>query len=114
MKENPRLNEEYRSAWENYDLSLRELQAAADKGGGAHLDMLLLSVEKARLEYSAARDRLAADMLGADIQALATATANKRVRDTAQLLWDLSGMPQGSAENDWLRAERIVQYAGGR
>jgi len=121
MKENPKLIEAYRSAWENYDLSLRELQAATEREERSRLDMLLLSVETARLEYSAARDRLAADMLGCnalggDIGVPASSirrdhAPDHRVRDTAQLLWELSGKPLGTAENDWLRAERIVRYA---
>ena len=112
MKENPKLIEDYRSAWENYDLRLRELQGATDGGDCSRIDTLLFSVERARLEYSAARDRLAADMLGAEIGVPATAKPDRRVRDTARLLWELSGKPHGTAENDWLRAERIVRYAG--
>jgi hypothetical protein len=111
MSGNPKLVEDYRAGWAQYDLSLRELQRAADQGDHGSLEPLLLSVERAQLNYSAARDRLAAEMLGADIGALASAVADRRIHDTAQLLWELSGKPQGTAENDWLRAERIVRHA---
>ena len=97
---------------ERYELSLKELQNAADNGDRGRIEPLLLSVETTRLKYGAARDRLAAEMLGADMADLAPATAHRRTRDMAQLLWELSGKPNGTAENDWLRAERIVRYAG--
>lgn len=103
--------EAYRAGWAEYEMRLRELQCAADRGDHSRLEPLLLSVETARLKYSAARDRLAAQMLGADLTGLAPATADRRIRGTAQLLWELSGKPQGTAEFDWLRAERIVRHA---
>jgi|SRR5580658_6785191 hypothetical protein len=112
MKDNPGLVEEYRSAWEKYDLSLRELQADPDKEQRGRLESLLLSVETARLQYSTARDRLAAEMLGTDLSSITPATADHRIRDTAKLIWELSGKPHGTAENDWLRAEHIVRYGG--
>jgi len=34
-----------------------------------------------------------------------------RIREKAQLLWELAGKPQGSAEADWLGAERLVRSA---
>ena len=113
MRDDRKLVEDYRSAWEKYDLSLRELQIAVEKGDGTFIERLLLSLERARLQYRAARDRLAADMLGADFSVLAPTPIDCRIRDTAHLLWELSGKPQGTAENNWLCAERIVRYANG-
>jgi hypothetical protein len=112
MKENPKLAEEYRAEWAKYDLSLKELQRAEDGGDYSRLEPLLLSVETARLNYNAARDRLAAGMLGVDLDALPPVAEDYRIRGTAQLLWELSGKPQGTEEFDWLRAERIVRNAG--
>jgi hypothetical protein len=66
MKHNHELDEEYRAAWENYALSSRELQHAADCEDRGRVEPLLLSVETARLKYSVARDRLAARMAGAN------------------------------------------------
>jgi hypothetical protein len=34
-----------------------------------------------------------------------------KVRDTAQLLWEFAGKPQGTAECDWHRAEKLVLAA---
>jgi len=110
MSDNIKPVEEYRAGWAEYELSLKDLQCAADRGDHSRLEPLLLTVETARLKYSAARDRLAAQMLGADITGLASATPDRQIRGTAQLLWELSGKPQGTAEFDWLRAERIVRH----
>ena len=105
------LFEEYRTRWTKYDLTLQELLCAADRDDHSRLEPLLLSVETARLNYSAARDRLASEMLGgADTGLLKSAIPDHRIRDTAHLLWELSGKPQGTAENDWLRAEAIVRH----
>jgi hypothetical protein len=112
MKDTSRLAEEYRSEWAKYDLSLKELQRAEDAGDHSLLEPLLLSVETARLNYNAARDRLAAAMLGVDLDTLAPVAPDYRIRGTAQLLWELSGKPEGTAEFDWQRAERIVRHAG--
>lgn len=75
------------------------------------MEPLLLAVETARLNYNAARDRLAAAMLGVDVASLPSVAEDYRVRETAQLLWELAGKPQGTAEFDWLRAERIVRHS---
>jgi hypothetical protein len=33
------------------------------------------------------------------------------IRKTAQLLWELAGRPDGTAERDWQRAEQLVHAA---
>ena len=105
------LVEDYRSAWAKYDVSLREFQTAVEREDRGSIERLLFSLERARSQYRAARDRLAAEMLGADVSVLPPTPVDYRIRDTAQLLWELSGKPQGTEENDWLRAERIVSCA---
>jgi hypothetical protein len=84
MKGNRKLVEEYRPAWKRYDLSLKELQNATDNGDRGQMEPLLLSAEMTRLKYRAARDRLAAEMLGADMADLAPATEHRRTRDMAR------------------------------
>ena len=107
MRNNRKLVEEYRSAWEKYKLSLKELQTEADNGDRDRLEPLLLSVETGRLKYGAARDCLAAEILGVDFAAAAPATADL----SHSRYGALSGKPQGTAENDWRRAERSVRHA---
>jgi hypothetical protein len=33
------------------------------------------------------------------------------IRETARLLWEMAGRPEGSAERDWSRAEQLVHAA---
>jgi len=110
MTDRRKLVEEYSAAWARFDQSLRELQAAVDRGEDRDSESLLLRVELSRLRYSAARNRLAADMLHSD---LPNAVDGKEghIREAAHLLWELAGRPQGTAESDWLRAENLVQRA---
>jgi hypothetical protein len=35
-----------------------------------------------------------------------------RVKSIAELLWELKGKPQGSADDDWYRAERVARHTG--
>ncbi len=98
----------YRTAFGEYARQLDCLQRLMD-GNGADRDInnALCAVEEARLAHNSARDRLA--------QALAAPTAKpsteEQVRQTARLLWELAGRPQGTAENDWQRAEQLIRSA---
>ncbi len=98
----------YRTAFGEYARQLDCLQRLMD-GNGADRDIedALCAVEQARQAHNSARDRLA--------QALAASTAKpsteEQVRQTARLLWELAGRPQGTAENDWQRAEQLVRSA---
>ena len=42
----------------------------------------------------------------------ATRQEIQRVKGLAELFWELAGKPQGSAEDHWYRAERVVRHAG--
>ncbi len=105
---------EYRAAWETFSRRLDELQAIVETGDRARAEEALLAVERARLPYDAARERLAAQLSG-EIAALDRADMDARerarVRQTAQLLWEIAGRPSGTADSDWLRAERLVRTA---
>lgn len=96
----------YRTAFGEYARQLDCLQRLID-GNGRDRDIedALCAVEQARQAHNSARDRLA--------QALAASTAKspteEQVRQTARLLWELAGRPQGTAENDWQRAEQLVR-----
>jgi Protein of unknown function (DUF2934) len=100
------LREEYRSAFGEYAAKLQALQhlnetESTDNRGIA---AARAQVESARLAYNAARDRLAAQLARA-------VPTEADVRRTAQLLWEIAGRPQGSAERDWLTAEQLIGRA---
>jgi DUF2934 family protein len=115
MSANRQLWNEYRATWEQFSRQLDELQQLVETGARDRIDAALLSVEKARLAHNESRDRLAAHMTGEIVATQVPLTdalpQEERVRTTARLLWEFSGKPQGTAENDWFRAERLVRSA---
>ncbi len=80
------------------------------------IDSALLEMEKARVEYNRRRDIVAQQLLPEERPALrATGTSTElradRVRAIAELRWELAGRPEGTAEENWYRAEEIVRQA---
>ena len=72
----------------------------------------MLRVEQARLTYNETRDALAALFLPPDQRLVFWAIPrHSRVKDLAELFWLMAGKPQGTAEDDWYRAERVVRHA---
>lgn len=107
------LRKAYRTTFEEYSLKLDALQrlmnaAAPDRGD---VEAALLEVEKARMAHSSARDQLAGELVRPPLPPAAVADEH-HIRETARLLWELAGRPEGSAERDWRRAEQLVHAAG--
>lgn len=80
------------------------------------IEAALLEVEKARLIYDGFRDRLALELLPpAQRASLSTQDSpreiSEHVKSIAEVLWESAGRPQGTAEEDWLVAEKIVKRA---
>ena len=84
----------------------------------AEAEQALLRVEHARLVYNDIRDVLAASLMPAESRRsfltlrAAPLREEARVKSIAEMLWELGGKAQGSADVDWYRAERVVRYAG--
>jgi hypothetical protein len=109
----------YRGAFEIFKREagrLAEIQAkvACDP---AEAEKALMRVEYARLAYNDIRDTLAASLMGAEYSrafwALPGAARREeaRVKSIAELFWELAGKPQGTADDDWYRAERVARHA---
>jgi hypothetical protein len=109
MTEHRKLVEQYRAAWEEFHRSLDRLQNAVDRGQSSELESPFLAVENARRKYNTARDRLAAEMLQADLAHIAPRSDEARIREIAHCFWELEGRRQGTAESDWLRAEALLR-----
>lgn len=108
----------YRDAFRQFKLEagrLADIQANS-ASGPAEAEKALLRVEHARLAYNDARDTLAASLMPIELSRAfwripATPSGERtRVKGIAELLWELSGKPQGSADDDWYRAERVVRH----
>ena len=78
------------------------------------IDAALLEMERARVEYNRSRDLLAQQLSSARQETLGLKPAEPdsgHVRQIAELRWELAGKPEGTAEDDWYRAEEIVRRA---
>jgi len=120
MGEERQLWNEYRATWEAFSRNLDRLQESAESGDRGRVEAALLDVETAKSAHNAARDRLAEHLY--DRVAALDAASNgappagnrpgeELIREKARTLWELSGKPQGTAEADWLLAERLVRSA---
>jgi hypothetical protein len=73
-------------------------------------------VEKARAVYDGCRDALAQQLLPPSESANLPfedppEAKTERVKSIAELLWESAGRPEGTADEDWRKAEEIVKRA---
>jgi hypothetical protein len=101
----------YRQAFDNFREKVRNMQSLASEGNYAQtaIDAAVLEMEIAKEDYKIARDALFLEMLPSkDVVAAPKDSRNEEgVRELAELLWELEGRPEGSALDDWYRAEDI-------
>ena len=114
MGANEELQKQYRATWEVFSRKLDAYQSCVESGNRTAIEAALLEVEKSRMEHNAARDRLAQHLAGEvaaiDMRSISV-PEQRRVRETAKLLWELAGKPMGTADSDWRRAEHLVRAA---
>jgi hypothetical protein len=106
---------EYRSAFEDFSRKAQQVQSLMEHPTGDRkaLETALLELEKAHLAYNQARDAFVSSLLPAavDTHPHQRQDHNHDVAAIAELLWEGAGRPTGTAEEDWRRAEAIVQRA---
>jgi hypothetical protein len=106
---------EYRIAFEEFSQQARKFQSltAQPNLDRAVVDAALLDLEKAHLAYTNCRNVLADQLAHTDVNAgsLSEQVSADRIRTIAKLLWEVAGKPEGSAREDWYRAEEIVRRA---
>ena len=101
----------YRISFQDYADKLNTLQRLIDGGGTAgdrEVHGAIQAVEDARTAHSSARDRLAKELL---CRAASSSGDEQQIRRTARLIWEFAGRPEGTAECDWYRAEKLVHAA---
>jgi len=107
----------YRSAFEDFSRKAQQVQLLTEHPTGDRnaFEAALLELEKAHLAYNEARDAFVRSMLPASSRAQPDQhNRNEHSEDVqaiAELLWESAGRPTGTAEEDWRRAEAIVQRA---
>ena len=106
------LRNAYRSTFQQYSRKLDVLQSLMNSGNPepGRVEAALLEVEEARKAHNSARDQLARELVRPALPPKA-AVAERHIRETAQLLWEVAGRPDGTAECDWHRAEQLVHAA---
>ena len=101
----------YRSAFREFAEKVRQARALmkASNPDRQAIDAALLELETARVTYNHRRDILAQHLLSsAPVPSDTLRPTADRVRAVAELRWELAGRPEGTAEDDWYRAEEIV------
>jgi Protein of unknown function (DUF2934) len=109
----PKLFSDYRSAFAEFarkSAQVRALMAASNPDWQA-IDAALLELEKARVNYNHRRDMLARQLLNSSQFPEAIQPHADRVRQVAELRWELAGKPEGTDDENWYRAEEIVRRA---
>ena len=105
----------YRSAFEDFSRKAQRVQSLTEHPTGDRkaFETALLELEKAHLEYNEARDALVRSLLPGSVKERNRVGTDHRedVQAIAELLWESAGRPTGTAEEDWRRAEAIVQHA---
>lgn len=128
----------YRWAFEAYARQLREVQSLMQASEGmpsaqsaehdVRIDQAVVELERARLAYSECRDALAAELsrgeqsrnlrpsafpeVAVKVQSAGddgSFRPEDSVRTVARRMWEMAGKPEGTAEEDWYRAERAIE-----
>lgn len=105
----------YRAAFEDFSRKAQRVQFLTEYPSGDRkaFETALLELEKAHLVYDEARDALIQSMFPSAHQQLTNAPEDHYadIQAIAELLWESAGRPSGTEEEDWKRAEAIVQRA---
>jgi hypothetical protein len=110
-RESRNLQNSYRATFQEYAAKLNTLQGLIDRGatGTDEFQAALDAVEAARAAHSHARDCLAKELMRRTTSV--TAGPEQQIRKTARLIWEFAGRPEGTAERDWQKAEKLVRSA---
>jgi hypothetical protein len=105
----------YREAFKNFSEKARfihEMTATRNQDRSL-VDAAMLELEKANIVYIERRNTLASFLLPSTARDRVGAPDSEfyksQVRRVAELLWEVSGRPLGTANDDWYRAEEIVR-----
>lgn len=115
-----RLWREYREAFQDFARAVENIASlkAHTNPAQTSIEMALLELERAHVRYDNCRDTLAAALLSGSLNNSLARPAPalpqepiERVREIAELLWELEDRREGRADEDWFRAEQIIRRA---
>jgi hypothetical protein len=105
----------YRDTFEDFSKKAQRVQSlAADQStDGKAFEIALIELEKAHLAYNEARDAFLQSLLpgSAPFPEPDDKDHTADVPAIAELIWEGAGRPDGTAQEDWRRAEAIVKRA---
>jgi hypothetical protein len=105
----------YRDTFEDFSRKAQRVQSltAQQSTDGKAFEIALLELEKAHLAYNQARDTFLQSLLpgSAPMPAPGEKDRTGDVPVIAELIWEGAGRPDGTAQEDWRRAEAIVKHA---
>ena len=111
----PSLEVAYRAAFEDFSRQTKRVQSLAERQDGDQeaFESALIEMEKAHWAYKEARDAFMRWLLPDSAQAQSDCDPNYSgdIAAIAELLWQGAGRPSGTAEEDWHRAEAIIERA---
>ena len=114
------VRQSYERAFQEFSDRVRALQCLTlhPSPNAAAINLALLELEKAHWVYDRCRDALAVELLPASMRGAfrhmepnSAEVYEDRIRAVARLLWESVGRPEGTADDDWNRAEQIVRRA---
>jgi Protein of unknown function (DUF2934) len=109
----------YRKAFEQFSKKVQQVQVltALINSDPRHMETALLELERAHEAYNVARDEWVQHLLPAASRAVPESGHASQhshedcVRAIAELLWEGAGRPEGTAAENWRKAEEIVKLA---
>jgi hypothetical protein len=106
----------YRKSFKDFSRKAQRVQLLTEHPTGDRdaFETALFELEKAHMAYDEARDALVRSLLPAQPDNPAASPVQDHranVQTVAELLWESAGRPTGTAEEDWRRAEAIVNCA---
>jgi DUF2934 family protein len=110
----------YRVAFENFSTKVRQVQVLTSLTSTetAEMEAALLDLERAHVTYNNARDQWVQYLLPSSSRRVHPTSLHqvhedheKCVRAIAELLWESAGRPEGTAAENWRKAEEIVKQA---
>ena len=110
--------QEYRKAFQQFAAKVKHVQnlTAQTDVDPKIMEAALLDLQLAHVNYDLFRDRWAQFLLPDEQEVIVEANDTERsqeesVRTIAELLWQSAGRPEGTADDDWRKAEEIVKQA---
>ena len=115
MKRLREAEEAYRKAFDEFARQVQRVQTltAQPDADPKTVEAALLDLERAHVQYDIYRDRWVQYLLPSAQKPMQDVEHSHSdcIRTIAEVLWESAGRPEGTADQDWRKAEEIVKQA---